>query len=569
MKILLAALSPVYLPQNIKYMLNSWFIAFNQAQDIDAACLISENLQQMDKQSNHLKNLNTISFIYDEYVPETMKLLTEEKLITSTHVPSPLLQIARDTLPENEIERLSKILKEKTQNFVPDIIISYHSGSSLLKKTFPNALLLFMENGIFSRAPFPHTLYLSPYSSFWHAFITKYKDDIMQLPVKDHDINKLIETKKEIKELIERQSPLKNELIKLKEKFRKIILLPLASGGAQVHSKFSTELELLHYVLEKTPKDIGIILTKHDSFKGEPSPEYLKKLQEKYPNLIYFDYLNSLNFASSSLFFMPHIDAIIGLYSGVALMSLLWDVPILSMVEGMHDAYKDEGCIENLDEFFAQKYEAKNTFLYWYLTHYVLFMERLNNSQWNSKYFHEKLSHYKKYGDDFSYYNKKEDIFEICDYLKEYVAEYYLQCGHKDEILLKSYLKDKKIEDMHVFHFAVIKGNLDEAKEILQKNKDLSINIKTKEMQTALHFAAEYGHKEILCYLLENRAYINSRDSNGNTPLHIAAENGQKEIVQILIEYKANKKITNVDGLTAYNKAESKKHLEIIDLLKI
>ncbi len=565
MNILIAALSPVYLPQNIKYMLNSWVNALKQAENIEVACLVSENLIEMDKEQNHLKDLNTISFIYDDYVPETMKLLTEEKLITAQNVPSPLLHIARDTLTSEDEDFYSQALIEKTKNFIPDIIISYHSGTNLLQKTFPHALLLFMENGIFSRAPFPHTLYLSPYSSVWHAYITKYKDEITKLNIDKKEIEKLQETKKKIKDCIESQSPIKHELLALKKKFRKLLLLPLASGGAHVRSKFSTELELLHYVLEKTPKDIGIILTKHDSFKGEPSPEYLKKLQEKYPNLIFFDYLNSLQFASSSLFFMPHIDAIIGLYSGVALMSLMWDIPILSFVDTMHDAYKEELNIEDIEEIFHIDYKEKNTFLYWYLTHYVLFMERMNDSKWISQYFHEKLTHYKKFNADFSYYNKKEDIFEICDYLYEYVNEYYLQCSHKDEILLKSYLKGKNIEDMHNLHFAAIKGNIFEAQEILKRN--VNINIKTKEMQTPLHFAAEYGHSKLLIFLLENKAYVNSRDSKGITPLYLASENGHTEIVKLLLEKKANKEVTTNDGLKALDIAKKLNHAEIIDLL--
>ncbi len=440
MNILIAAINPIFLPQNIKYMLNSWVNALKHAQDIEIACLVSENLVQMDKNSFHLKELNCIPFIYDEYALETIQLLTEEKLITASKLKSPLWRMSKNALSSLEEANFGSILKKKTKDFIPDIIISYHSGEELLKQVFPQALLLFMENGIFSRAPFPHTLYLNPYSSVWHAYITKYKEEINTLNVNTQEIQKLIQTKKEIVDCIESYSPIKEEMRALKKNFRKLILLPLASGGAHVRSSFSSELELLNYVLEKTPKDMAIILTKHDSFKGEPSPEYLKKLQEKHANLIFFDYLNSLNFASSSLFFMRHIDAVIGLHSGVALMSLIWDVPILSMIEGMHDAYKEEGGFEDIENFFTRPYLPKNTFLYWYLTHYALFMERLNDSAWNSSYFHNKLKYFNEHGADFNYYSKQEDIFEICDYLSEYVREYYIQCAHRDEILIKSSL---------------------------------------------------------------------------------------------------------------------------------
>ena len=56
--------------------------------------------------------------------------------------------------------------------------------------------------------------------------------------------------------------------------------------------------------------------------------------------------------------------------------------------------------------------------------------------------------------------------------------------------------------------------------------------------ETALHFAADGGHKEVVQLILEDeRAEVNAKDVEGYTPLHFAATKGHRGTVQLLLEH--------------------------------
>lgn len=71
-----------------------------------------------------------------------------------------------------------------------------------------------------------------------------------------------------------------------------------------------------------------------------------------------------------------------------------------------------------------------------------------------------------------------------------------------------------------------------------------------------LHWACDRGHTEITKYLIQNKADINSIDTEGQTPLHYACACGHPNIVKILLENKANVKITDTQGDTALQVCE-------------
>jgi len=53
---------------------------------------------------------------------------------------------------------------------------------------------------------------------------------------------------------------------------------------------------------------------------------------------------------------------------------------------------------------------------------------------------------------------------------------------------------------------------------------------------TPLHLASEYGHLDVVRYLVEETNYdVECRDEDEETPLHVAAREGRLDIVQYLI----------------------------------
>ena len=87
-------------------------------------------------------------------------------------------------------------------------------------------------------------------------------------------------------------------------------------------------------------------------------------------------------------------------------------------------------------------------------------------------------------------------------------------------------------------------GDLQKLKTIVEQ--DIKI-LETKDTagRTALHFAANSGHLEIVKYLLAKGIDINLKSSANTTPLHFAAFSGHLDIVKWLVENHAELEIKN------------------------
>jgi DUF1680 family protein/ankyrin repeat protein len=108
--------------------------------------------------------------------------------------------------------------------------------------------------------------------------------------------------------------------------------------------------------------------------------------------------------------------------------------------------------------------------------------------------------------------------------------------------------------DTSSLHVAARIGDLAKVKEFLEKGID--IHMKDTRNRTALHYAAEDGHKEIVELLLANGADVNIGERYYNrTAAEFAMGRDHKEIVELLISKGANISPLN---LTLYMKEEAK-----------
>ncbi|WP_265025248.1 ankyrin repeat domain-containing protein [Wolbachia endosymbiont (group B) of Pammene fasciana] len=79
---------------------------------------------------------------------------------------------------------------------------------------------------------------------------------------------------------------------------------------------------------------------------------------------------------------------------------------------------------------------------------------------------------------------------------------------------------------------------------ILSMGRELIIkleNFADSNDKTLLHYLAESGKEDILCFVIENSNFdikeaVRNKDRDGKTPLHYAAKSGNKECLKILIE---------------------------------
>ncbi|MBX9890600.1 MAG: ankyrin repeat domain-containing protein [Amoebophilaceae bacterium] len=93
--------------------------------------------------------------------------------------------------------------------------------------------------------------------------------------------------------------------------------------------------------------------------------------------------------------------------------------------------------------------------------------------------------------------------------------------------------------------------------EVLLNDKNIDVNAKDKEGQTALHDAVLHVNETIVDKLLNaTNINVNAQETNNKTALHIAASCGHHEVVQLLLNKRADKTVQNKEKKTPLEVAQ-------------
>lgn len=114
---------------------------------------------------------------------------------------------------------------------------------------------------------------------------------------------------------------------------------------------------------------------------------------------------------------------------------------------------------------------------------------------------------------------------------------------------------------------AAARGDLEAVKAFIAKGVDINTREKNYDQDTALTFASNLGHTEIVKYLLEKGANVNLSDANGRTPLWYASGVDNFENVKLLINAGADVNKRPKNGETAIIRAACNGQTETIKLL--
>ena len=112
---------------------------------------------------------------------------------------------------------------------------------------------------------------------------------------------------------------------------------------------------------------------------------------------------------------------------------------------------------------------------------------------------------------------------------------------------------------------------LEIVKYLVEKIK-ADVNAQTdSNADTSLHYASgglnANNNLELVKYLVDNKADVNSKNKSSDTPLHNSCRNNSFEIVNYLVNNKANLNAKDKDNKTPLEIASQKGHTEIVDFL--
>ena len=113
---------------------------------------------------------------------------------------------------------------------------------------------------------------------------------------------------------------------------------------------------------------------------------------------------------------------------------------------------------------------------------------------------------------------------------------------------------------------ATVQGHLNTVCWLVENGA--SVNACLKDDGTAaIHLASYDGNQEILSYLLQNGAFVDSEDHEGRTALMVACQTRHRNIVELLLSYKPDTKKTAKCGKSAPVYAAVTGHHECLSLL--
>jgi len=114
---------------------------------------------------------------------------------------------------------------------------------------------------------------------------------------------------------------------------------------------------------------------------------------------------------------------------------------------------------------------------------------------------------------------------------------------------------------------AISKNEADAVYSMIKGNRALVNTLDETTGATPLQYAVLRGNYDIVRFLLNNSADVNSKGNTGRAPLHLAAFDGNEKIAKLLIDYKAQINAADVNGATPLIISSGRRHTAVAKLL--
>lgn len=141
----------------------------------------------------------------------------------------------------------------------------------------------------------------------------------------------------------------------------------------------------------------------------------------------------------------------------------------------------------------------------------------------------------------------------------------------RDTSAIDSHSIDSRSKDgFTALHFACFFGQPEAARLLVESGATVDAVAANPTQVMPLHSAASARNLDAARLLLEHGApgIVNARQQGGWVPIHAAAQNGDRPMVELLLKHRADPKILNDEGKTPAMVAREKGHEEIAALLE-
>ena len=249
----------------------------------------------------------------------------------------------------------------------PDVVLVFPTQPTLLREIFPQALCLTMENGIFSRFPFPRSLRFEPVD-FMNGFPNRYREQIRNFQIGPEEREAVRAFCHRLTELLVGLCPRCAELEALRSRFRHLVLCPVPASNRYEEAAKDDQILWLMEVMEGVPSDIGVLITFHDNVDSQLNERTVAFLRARYPNLVAFDVGRR---SLPSAFYFPFVDAILNCETMTGTQGMLV-CPRIIALDRTYSAWMADGIgLASLPDVLARPAPDRSAMIYWYLTHFT------------------------------------------------------------------------------------------------------------------------------------------------------------------------------------------------------
>jgi len=234
--------------------------------------------------------------------------------------------------PEATVRSHGELVRERLAGFTPDVIVTW-TPADHLHAAFPDALMLHTENGLFSRAPYEAFQFFDPQGLYGRSLLATHADALRARVPTDAERGWLAEFRTRVREHHAADSMFHSLIAGLRERHRRVALLPLQFGGEpgfELNAPFRNQGEYLWHVLERLPEDVALLVTEHPiaHWVGDTIDEETREYLAAAAPQARFIPLSAAMHGGQVL--LHHCDAVISVSSSLGLQALCFERMLVS-----------------------------------------------------------------------------------------------------------------------------------------------------------------------------------------------------------------------------------------------